>query len=954
MKSLIRILSVLIVFVVAFGGFQMTVLAEENIEVVDKNLIKLPREIMKSESVHNFTDIILSEDDNCFYAVGSNRLYRYDFLTNEYEVIEAYNYTEDMRLCDRYIANGKIYLVLCKHYWSASEPFRSEILCFDLKTQIMSRVECVNERITAFGVDDCGRMYLAGERASTDDESGFLRLLDSVGSTLDEVGIEDEVYEFIGFDKERGTFYTNSYFEYYSWGYTHDGNVVRVGSVDENNKISYDSNIVKIISQRGVYDRPKQTELIGNDYLAIDATLNKRFYIVRREEFVNSAGTSGVTISVPHKFEYNAFDSCGVLGTRCLYFEESDSLFFCFDDKTVMEYEPNTAESVGLFNTQHNVYAMYEFKDNLLLFEKENEDFYYCFIEIDRPERIMASSDEVNIKVGEHLKIEANVDGIYIPELSWESDNPFVATVNEYGTVVGWSEGTTNITISSKNVSNVKVRVNVTENSSYNEQAFNVKDNIKSRIVNQGDNNYAMYASCVRSYLNENIDGSFTVVNAGDGKVYVDTYSEDFSQLRESVELECPLALFGGYYSGEKYNYLVSGNLNENESNDVEVIRVDKYSKDFELIDSLSICGENTYIAFDIGALRMVESDGLLYVHTCHEMYVGSDDLRHQANMSFVMDTETTELVCVNSDVSSLYGDGYVSHSFNQFVITDGEYIYRIDQGDAAPRGVSISKSPAGEVLKNIDCMVVVEFEGMQGDNHTGASIGGVECSRGNILVAGNIYADVENMWPGSRNIFLSVTQKDFSNSKLVTITDYDANGYITGLTPHLVKINDEQFLLMWEELNDEVFGEYIYKTKMVTVDSSGTLTSNVTEIPYRLSDCKPIVASDGTVKWFVSDENKTFLCSVNPFKLNEVENIVAPDKDLSTDHEEVPRILGDVDRDGVVTVKDATLLQKYLAKILAINENDILLADVNFDKKYTISDATLIQKYVAKIIIVF
>jgi len=61
--------------------------------------------------------------------------------------------------------------------------------------------------------------------------------------------------------------------------------------------------------------------------------------------------------------------------------------------------------------------------------------------------------------------------------------------------------------------------------------------------------------------------------------------------------------------------------------------------------------------------------------------------------------------------------------------------------------------------------------------------------------------------------------------------------------------------------------------------------------------------------------------------------------------------ILGDVDADGKVIIKDATRIQKIVAKILSSNERSNLAGDVDFDGRLTVKDATLIQKYLAKII---
>ena len=60
--------------------------------------------------------------------------------------------------------------------------------------------------------------------------------------------------------------------------------------------------------------------------------------------------------------------------------------------------------------------------------------------------------------------------------------------------------------------------------------------------------------------------------------------------------------------------------------------------------------------------------------------------------------------------------------------------------------------------------------------------------------------------------------------------------------------------------------------------------------------------------------------------------------------------ILGDVNGDGKVNIKDATQIQKVAAKIIELTSDEKLRADVNADAKVNVKDATAIQKFVAKI----
>jgi C1A family cysteine protease len=61
--------------------------------------------------------------------------------------------------------------------------------------------------------------------------------------------------------------------------------------------------------------------------------------------------------------------------------------------------------------------------------------------------------------------------------------------------------------------------------------------------------------------------------------------------------------------------------------------------------------------------------------------------------------------------------------------------------------------------------------------------------------------------------------------------------------------------------------------------------------------------------------------------------------------------VLGDVDLDGVVTIEDATLAQKYIAGLESLSEQQQLNGDVDKNGDVDIEDVTIIQKYIANII---
>ncbi len=60
---------------------------------------------------------------------------------------------------------------------------------------------------------------------------------------------------------------------------------------------------------------------------------------------------------------------------------------------------------------------------------------------------------------------------------------------------------------------------------------------------------------------------------------------------------------------------------------------------------------------------------------------------------------------------------------------------------------------------------------------------------------------------------------------------------------------------------------------------------------------------------------------------------------------------LGDVNMDGKLNIRDATLIQKSIAKMETLDDIQSLLADYNSDGKVNVKDATAIQKFIAGII---
>lgn len=311
---------------------------------------------------------------------------------------------------------------------------------------------------------------------------------------------------------------------------------------------------------------------------------------------------------------------------------------------------------------------------------------------------------------------------------------------------------------------------------------------------NSGGQNYSVWASTVKSYLVANEDGTMTRVEYTGSYITVEQYTAD-GRLSDRRWLEMELPLFGGFYAGTEYNFLVFGQTNHGEDDNTEVIRVVKYSKDWQRLGEAGLYGANTTVPFDAGSLRMTQCGDMLYVRTSHEMYKSEDNNNHQANLTFCVQISSMTITDQSSEVS-YSGTGYVSHSFNQFIIVNDSELVTVDHGDANPRAVVLMKyaSTAGGEKFTGSCssVNVLNIMGETGANDTGVSVGGLEYSDTSYLVVGNSVAqDTTYHSGGVRNIFVSSTPvNDFTAgaTDIHWITEYSGSEKVS--TPQLVRDN--------------------------------------------------------------------------------------------------------------------------------------------------------------------
>lgn len=120
------------------------------------------------------------------------------------------------------------------------------------------------------------------------------------------------------------------------------------------------------------------------------------------------------------------------------------------------------------------------------------------------------------------------------------------------------------------------------------------------------------------------------------------------------------------------------------------------------------------------------------------------------------------------------------------------------------------------------------------------------------------------------------------------------------------------------------------------TIATTNTVTNATTDASISTE------ATEVTTTLAVSDATETATAPVTSAPADNTKPTEAPDK---------THPIGDVNLDGKLNIRDATLIQKYLAKMVEFNETVLNLADIDLNGKVNIKDATYIQKKIANII---
>lgn len=355
----------------------------------------------------------------------------------------------------------------------------------------------------------------------------------------------------------------------------------------------------------------------------------------------------------------------------------------------------------------------------------------------------------------------------------------------------------------------------------------------------------------------------YMVCQQQSGKLHIYTFDSKMNYKGKRTIKLGKYDIYGGFYAGSDGNFYVAvGYNNYKEQDNKTVIKVMQYDSKWKLKNTAKIKGSATnvfkgiYSPFSAGSCRMDMNGSTLYIHTARLMYKSSDGLRHQSNISFVIDTKTMKYKVAGEDA-------YCSHSFNQFVKYKDNALYLVDHGDAFPRSISLTmienNGTKDDVASGVD---VFKLLGEIGQNYTGATVGGMEIGVDNVLICGTAQPH-GNKIKGvggfgvvktkngkyvmlKKNVYLTVTNKETCKNKCIWLTKYNpkTTKVIVGDT-RMVKLSDTRFAILYQTTTGKK-----NVLNYVVVDNNGKKIYSKKYSGYIMNGSSQPILYEGYIQW--------------------------------------------------------------------------------------------------------
>lgn len=356
-----------------------------------------------------------------------------------------------------------------------------------------------------------------------------------------------------------------------------------------------------------------------------------------------------------------------------------------------------------------------------------------------------------------------------------------------------------------------------------------------------------------KSYLFQNSDGTYCAVEVS-GDINIETYDSNFKSVSSSkIKLSYPI--FGGFLAGEEYNYIVTGQENEKESDSLTVINISVYDKKFKKIKDVPVKGCRTIVPFDASNVSLTENEKFLVLHTARSQYKEENGLSPQTQLTVIVDKESWTV----TNSLDKFQPSHTSHALKGYVRFDKNRIVTAGYSDAAPvRGAFVQEAEASGKL--LSTTTVFSVPGPASANCTGAMLGGFEISDDFYITAistidhslATDYSDtyIEGIAVEKRDVVITSTDKDKKRTTLTPLTYY-SDSEKTASVPYLVKLENGNFMVLWQRFEASASKSETFCYAFIKED--GTLIGEARSCNGYLSGaCRP-VEIDGKVMWYTN-----------------------------------------------------------------------------------------------------
>lgn len=382
-------------------------------------------------------------------------------------------------------------------------------------------------------------------------------------------------------------------------------------------------------------------------------------------------------------------------------------------------------------------------------------------------------------------------------------------------------------------------------------------------IITQYDT-VVRWGSPQKSYLIKNSDGTYSAIEFSE-QLNIETYDSDFNYVSSSkIKLSYPI--FGGFFAGEEYNYVVSGQENPKESDTLAVINISVYDKNFKKVKDVPVKDCRTTVPFDACNVSITENEDFLVLHTSRSQYKEKSGLAPQTGLTVIINK--TDWTVANT--LDKFQPNHTSHALKAYAKFDKGAIVTANYSDATPvRGAFIQEMDTSGKL--LDSMEIFSVPGTASANCTGAMIGGFEISsKSYITVLSTIdhalatdYADtyIEGVSVEERDILIAVTNKSSKKTKTSPLTFYSGSGK-TASVPYLVKLESGNFMVLWQKFDtsSNTSKTFCY----AFLDKNGNLIGEAMQCEGYLSEgCQP-VEIDGKVMWYTNTASGRIFYEIN------------------------------------------------------------------------------------------